>query len=173
MEIQTSETIETLEKNEKDRKELHAKLEEYKEIARERDEWKKKYDEMQITFKEEEIKQLRELYMARVSQVSQDASQDEGTGAVQPEAARVLQQTPQSTLSSRYTIPDPSETYLAPQFQESFNQVARSTMDEINRTIGRSLGRVVPSQRPGRSLSSSERTSRAIVQRDPHVARLF
>ena len=70
MEIQTSETIETLEKNEKDRKELHAKLEEYKAIARERNQWKKKKGEMQITLKEEEIKHLRELYMARVSQVS-------------------------------------------------------------------------------------------------------
>ena len=38
MEIQTSETIETSEKNKKDRKELHAKLKEYKAIARERDE---------------------------------------------------------------------------------------------------------------------------------------
>ena len=41
MEIQTSETIETLEKKEKDQRELYAKLEEYKPIARERDEWKK------------------------------------------------------------------------------------------------------------------------------------
>ena len=70
MEIQTSETIETLEKKEKNRKKLHAKLEEYKAIARERDNWKKKYDEMQIALKEEEIKHLRELDMARVSQVS-------------------------------------------------------------------------------------------------------
>ena len=37
MEIRTSETFETLEKKEKDRKELHAKFEEYKAIARERD----------------------------------------------------------------------------------------------------------------------------------------
>ena len=70
MKIQTSETIETLKENEKDHKELHANLEEYKAIARERDGWKKKYDEKQITLKEEEIKHLRKLYMARVSQVS-------------------------------------------------------------------------------------------------------
>ena len=64
MEIQTSETIENLERKKKDRKELHAKLEEYKAIARERDEWKKKHNE------EEEIKHLGELCMARVIQVS-------------------------------------------------------------------------------------------------------
>ena len=40
-------------------------------------------------------------------------------------------------------------------------------MDEINRTSGWTLGRVVPSQRPNRSLSSSERTSRAIVPTGP------
>ena len=70
MEIQTSETIETLEKNEKDRKELHAKLKEYTAKARERDEWKKKYEDKPIALKEEEIRHLKELFMARVSQVS-------------------------------------------------------------------------------------------------------
>ena len=53
MEIKTSETIETLEKKEKDQRELYAKLEEYKAIARERDEWKKKYEDTQIGLKEE------------------------------------------------------------------------------------------------------------------------
>ena len=38
IEIQTSETIETLEKKEKDQSELCAKLQEYRAIARERDE---------------------------------------------------------------------------------------------------------------------------------------
>ena len=101
MEIQTSETIETLEKKEKDQRELYAKLEDYRVIARERDEWKKKFEDMQIAFKEEEIKHLKEFYMARVSQVSQGSgddellgwiqghtSQDEGTGAVRFERAR-------------------------------------------------------------------------------------
>ena len=41
MEIQTSETIETLDKKENDWQELRLKLEEYKAMARERDEWKK------------------------------------------------------------------------------------------------------------------------------------
>ena len=41
IEIQTSETIETLEKKERDQSELCAKLQEYRAIARERDEWEK------------------------------------------------------------------------------------------------------------------------------------
>ena len=47
IEIQTSETIETLEKKERDQSELCAKLQEYRAIARERDEWKKKYEDLQ------------------------------------------------------------------------------------------------------------------------------
>ena len=70
IEIQTSEISETLEKKEKDQRELCAKLKEYRAIARERYEWKEKFEDMQIAFKEEEVKHLKELYMARVSQVS-------------------------------------------------------------------------------------------------------
>ena len=70
VEIQTSETIETLEKKDKDQSELCAKLQEYRAIAQERHEWKKKFEDMQMAFKKEEIKHLKELYMARVSQVS-------------------------------------------------------------------------------------------------------
>ena len=44
------------------------------------------------------------------------------------------QQKSQSAPNARNTIPDPSDTYLAPQFQESFNQVASAAMNEINRT---------------------------------------
>ena len=68
-----------------------------------------------------------------------------------------------SALNPRNTILDPSDTYLAPQFQESFNQVARAAMNEINRTTGRTLGRVVPSQRLDRCSSSSEPIPQAIV----------
>ena len=50
-----------------------------------------------------------------------------------------------------------------PQFQESFNQVARATMEEINRTTGRTLGRIVPSQRRDQSSNSSERAPHTIV----------
>ena len=177
IEIQTSETIETLEKKERDQSELCAKLQEYRAIARERDEWKKKYEDLQVAYKEDEIKHLKELYMAKVSQVSQevletmkssDRSRDTRpkTGVQElctsrgPEAP---QQTQQSATSQRNTIPDPSDTYLAPQFQESFNQVARATMDEINRTTGRTLGRIVPSQRRDHSSNSSERAPRMVA----------
>ena len=70
IEIQTSETIETLEKKEGDQNELCAKLQEYRATARERDEWKNKFEDLQMAYKEEELKHLKELYMARVSQVS-------------------------------------------------------------------------------------------------------
>ena len=123
---------------------------------------KKKYDEVQITLKEEEIKHPRELYMARVSQVSaavlatmnsSDGSKDTPPRSkpqelCNPREPRAPQQIPQSTLSSRNTIPDSLDTYLAPQFQESFNQIARATMDEIIKTSGRTLGGVVPSHLP-------------------------
>ena len=58
IEIRTSETIETLEKKERDQNELCAKLQEYRSISRERDEWKKKFEDLQIAYKEEEIKHL-------------------------------------------------------------------------------------------------------------------
>ena len=47
IEIQTSDTIETLEKKEKDQRELCSKLQEYRAIAREIYEWKKKFEDMQ------------------------------------------------------------------------------------------------------------------------------
>ena len=188
IEIQTSETIETLEKKEKDQSELCAKLQEYRAIARERDEWKKKYEDLQVAYKEDEIKHLKELYMAKVSQVSPEVlasmRSSEGSNDTRPgTTARELcvsrgtevldlrasrepeapQQTRSSASSQRFTIPDPSDTYLAPQFQESFNQVARATMEEINRTTGRTLGRIVPSQRRDQSSNSSERAPHTIA----------
>ena len=131
IEIQTSETIETLEKKERDQNELCAKLQEYRAIAREKDEWKKKFEYLQIAYKEEEIKHLKELYMARVNQVSpevlatmnsSEASRDTRprTRAKEPCAPRepeAPQQTSHSAPNPRNTIPDPSDTYLAPQFQ--------------------------------------------------------
>ena len=65
IEIQTSETVETLEKKERDQSELCAKLQEYRAIARERDEWKKKYEDLQVAYKEDERKHLKELYIAK------------------------------------------------------------------------------------------------------------
>ena len=188
IEIQTSETIETLEKKKKDQSELCAKLQEYRAIARERDEWKKKYEDLQVAYKEDEIKHLKELYMAKVSQVSpevlasmrssegsndtrpgttaQELCVSRGTEVLDLRASRepeAPQQTRLSASSQRFTIPDPSDTYLAPQFQESFNQVARATMEEINRTTGRTLGRIVPSQRRDQSSNSSERAPHTMV----------
>ena len=121
IEIRTSETIEILEKKERDQNELCAKLQEYRSISRERDEWKKKFEDLQIACKEEEIKHLKELCMARVSQVSpevlaamnsSEASRDtrprtraqELSAPREPEAP---QQTSQSAPNPRNTIPDP------------------------------------------------------------------
>ena len=177
IEIQTAETIETLEKKERDQNELCAKLQEYRTISRERDEWKKKFEDLQIAYKEEEIKHLKELYMARVSQVSPEAlatmnssessrNTRSGTRAQElcaPREPEVPQQTSQSAPNPKNMIPDPSDTYLAPQFQESFHQVARAAMNEINMTTSQTLGRVVPSQRFDRFSSSSERTPRTVV----------
>ena len=138
MDIHTSETIETLDKKEKDWHEICGKLEEYKAMAREQDEWKKKYDEQQITFKKEEIKHLKEFYMAKVGQIlpevlatvnsdgSKDASSRTKTQELCiPREPVASPQTSQSASSHRNTIPDPSDTYMAPQFQESFDQLAR------------------------------------------------
>ena len=188
IEIQTSETIETLEKKERDQSELCAKLQEYRAIARERDEWKKKFEDLQVAYKEDEIKHLKELYMAKVSQASPEILASmrswEGSNDTRPRTTaqelcasrgpEVLdlrasrgpeapQQTRPSASSQRFTIPDPSDTYLAPQFQESFNQVARAAMDEINRGTERTLARIVPSQRRDHSSNSSERATRTIA----------
>ena len=138
IEIQKSETIETSEKKERDQSELCAKLQEYRAIALERDEWKKKYEDLQVAYKEDEIKHLKELYMAKVSQVSQEVlatmKSSEGSRDTRPKTRvkemctprgpEAPQQTQQSAPNQRNTIPDPSDTYLAPQFKESFDQVA-------------------------------------------------
>ena len=59
IQIQTAETNETLEKKDKDWEQLCTKLNELQEKAKYSDEWKRKYDELQIFFKEEEIKHLK------------------------------------------------------------------------------------------------------------------
>ena len=126
IEIHTSETIETLEKKERDQNKLCAKLQEYRAISRERDEWKKKSEDLQIAYKEEEIKYLKELYMARVSQVSpevlatmnsSESSRDtrprtRAQELCAPREPEAPQQTSQSAPNPRKTIPDPSDTYL-------------------------------------------------------------
>ena len=128
IEIQTSETIETLEKKERDKSELCAKLQEYRAIAREREKWKKKYEDLQVAYKEDEIKHLKELYMAKVSQVSQEVletmkssegSRDTRPGTrVQelctPRGPESPQQAQKPAPNPRNMIPGPSDTYLAP-----------------------------------------------------------
>ena len=130
-----------------------------------------------MAYKEDEIKHLKELYMAKVSQVSQEVlatmKSSEGSRETRPKTRvqelrtprgpEAPQQTQQSAPNERNTIPDPSDTYLAPQFQESFNRVARATMDEISRTTGRTLARVVPSQRRDHSSNSLERAPRTVA----------
>ena len=115
--------------------------------------------------------------MAKVSQVSQEVletmksserSRDTSSRTrVQelctPRGLEAPQQAQQPAPNSINTIQDPSDTYLAQQFQESFNQVARATMDEINRTTGRTLGRIAPSQRRDHSSNSSERAARTLA----------
>ena len=59
IEIPTAETSEALEKRDKDWQESCANLNEYKEKAKERDEWKRTYDGLLITLKEDEIKKMR------------------------------------------------------------------------------------------------------------------
>ena len=103
IEIQTSETIETLEKKERDQNELCAKLQVYRTISRERDEWKKKFEDLQIAYKEEEIKTSEGTiygegessvngasgYDELLRGIQRHTSQDEDTGAVRTERARV------------------------------------------------------------------------------------
>ena len=166
MKIQTSGTIETLDKKEKDWQELRAKLEEYKAMARDRDEWKKKNDELQITFKEKEIKHLKELYLAKVGKIAPEVLATMNSDRYKDAPSRTKTQelciprepvappqTSQSASSYRNPIPDPSDTYMAPQFQEKFIQIAKAAMNEINRTSRQTLDRAVPFKRTQRSSS--------------------
>ena len=167
IEIQTAETSETLEKRDKDWEELCAKFDEYKEKAKDRDEWERKNDELHIAFEEEEIKHLKELRNARVTKLSPHVmammSPDTTTQANAQEFYRSSAMTAQQRMSSssdaRITILDLSDTYLAPQFQELFEQVARATIQEIHRARDRSLGRIVSSQRVCQSPVRQERTT--------------
>ena len=77
-------------------------------------------------------KHLKELYLAKMSQVSPEAlatmKSSEGSRDAHPRTnaqdlcaprePEAPQQTSQSAPNPMNTIPDPSETYLAPQFQE-------------------------------------------------------
>ena len=54
IEIQTAETNGTLEKKDKDWEEMCANFDDNKKKVKDREEWKRKYDALQIAFKEEE-----------------------------------------------------------------------------------------------------------------------
>ena len=47
-----------------------------------------------------------------------------------------------SPANTRNTIPDPSDTYLAPRFQKTFGQVAKAMLQDIHRARDRSSGRI-------------------------------
>ena len=104
-----------------------------------------------MTFKEEEIKHLKELYIVKVGQISPEGlvtmNSDGSTDASSrtktqeqciPREPVAPSQTSQSASSHRNAIPDPPDTYMAPQFQDSYNQLARAMMNEISR-VGLSL----------------------------------
>ena len=124
---------------------MFAKLNEFQEKARDRDNWKNLYDELQILFKEEEIKHLKELYHARVSKLSLDflamMNPETTANAKTQELYRLSEVTAPQRVSSpsnaRTTIPEPSDIYLAPQFQEKFEQVAKAAIQEIHRASDR------------------------------------
>ena len=125
--------------------------------------------------------------MAKVSQVSPEvlATMKSSEGSTEtrpktrvqklctPRGPEAPQQTQQSAPNQRKTIPDPSDTYLTLPFQESFIQVARATMDEINRTTGRTLGRIVPSQRRDHSSNSSERAPLTVTSSGTAPCEIF
>ena len=167
IQIQTAETNETLEKKNKDWEQLCTKLNELQEKAKDCDEWKRKYEELQIFFKEEEIKHLKELYNARVSKLSPDVLAMMNTETTAKSKTHELYRpsevaAPQrvsSPSNARNTIPDPSDTYLAPKFQEKFEQGAKAPIQEINRARDRSLGRNVPIQRAGQSPIRKEKST--------------
>ena len=167
IEIETAETSETLEKRDKDWQELCAKLNEYKEKAKERNDWKRKYDESLITLNEEEIRHLKEVYNARNSKLSPDSlaiMNADTTVKAEPQelykpSEKVAPPRVSSPANARNTIPDPLDTYLLPHFQETFERVAKATMKEIDRARYRSSGRIVPFKRAGQSSLRRERAA--------------
>ena len=167
IQIQTAETSETLEKKDEDCEQLCSRLNELQENGKICDEWKQKYEELEILFKEEEIKPIKELYNARVSKLSAEvpAMMNTETAAKSKtqELYRPSKMTAPQRVSSpsnaRNTIPDPSYTYLAPQLQENFEQVAKAAIQEINRVIDRGSSRSAPTQRVGQSPIRKEKST--------------
>ena len=161
IEIQTSEAIETLEKKERDQNELCAKLQEYRTISRERDEWKKKFEDLQIAYKEEELKHLKELYMAR-----HPGTHVPGRGhksCAHREGPRLLSRH-HSLLPTRETRCQTSPTPISLlSFKTHSIRWLEQQWMRSTEPLGGNLGRVVPSQRFDHSSRSSERAPRTVV----------
>ena len=113
----------------------------------------------------EEMKHLRELYNARVNKLSWDilATMNSDTTSkaklqkhYKPTEAVAL---PRMSwpANARNTKRNLSDNYLAPEFRETFEQVAKATIQEVHRARYKSLGRIVPSQRMNQSPARSER----------------
>ena len=96
-----------------------------------------KYEELQIRFKEEKIKHLKELYNARASKLSPEVlammnTETKAKSKTQENYSEVMApQRVSSPSNARNTIPDTSDTYLVPQFQEKFEQLAKAAIQEI------------------------------------------
>ena len=142
------------------------RLNELQEKAKDCDEWKRKYGELQILFKEEEIKHLTELYNSRVSKLSPEVLAMINTETTAKTKTQELYRPGEVTAPQRVSSPsnarnkilDPSDTYLAPQFQTKVEQVAKAAIQEINRARDRSLGRIVSTQRADQSSIGKEKS---------------
>ena len=117
IQIQTVETSEILKKKDKYWKQLRTRLNELQEKAKDCDKWKRKYEELQILFKEEVIKHLKELYNARVSKLSPEVLAMMNTETTAKSKTQELYRPSEVTTSQRVnspsnarnTIPDPSD----------------------------------------------------------------
>ena len=177
IDIQTTETIETLEKKERDQNKLCAKLQEYRTISRERDEWKKKFEDLQIAYKEEEIKHLKELYMARVSQVSPEvlatmnSRKHPGTHVTGRAQRNCAHREGPSLLSRHHGLLPTQETrYQTPRILISLLSFKSHSIRWLEQQwmrstepLGRHWVRAIPSQHLDHSSSSSERAPRTVV----------
>ena len=63
------------------------------------------------------------------------------------------------TSNARNTIPDSSNSYLAPPFQEKLEQVGKAEIPELHRAKDPSFGWVVPNQRAGQSPIRKEKST--------------
>ena len=112
---------------------------------------KKKHDELLINIKEV-MKHLRELYNARVNKLSWDilATMNSDTTSkaklqkrYKPTEAVALPRMSWAA-NARNTKRNLSDNYMAPEFRETFEQVAKATIQEVHRARYKSLGRIVP-----------------------------